>query len=170
MESPKTGSTFWFTPERSGQQAARKRARCGENVRPGEVLQILMVEDDDDHRRLPRGESRTAASKSGFTAFPTARRRWIMCSSGGPAPALSPRPHMILLDLRLPAIDGIEVLRTIKEAPELRTIPAIMLTTSDAERDIASADENDANSYLAKSTESRHINDLTEALGACWPS
>ena len=136
----------------------------------GEILQILMVEDDDDHAEIVvRGmanssfESRIHRVSDGEAALDYVFRRGTYTD-----PALSPRPHVILLDLRLPVVDGIEVLRTIKEAPELRNIPVIIVTTSDAERDIASAYQNYANSYLVKPTEIRHINQLTDALSAYW--
>jgi CheY-like chemotaxis protein len=83
-------------------------------------------------------------------------------------PCLSPRPSLVLLDLRLPGIDGLEVLRTIKEAPELRSLPVVMLTTSAAEPDIAAAYRGHANSYLVKPAEFSHINEMTQALSSYW--
>ena len=62
----------------------------------------------------------------------------------------SPSPHLVLLDLRLPKIDGLEVLRQIKTDEELRRIPVVVLTSSQAESDIARAGDNYVNSYLVK--------------------
>lgn len=59
-------------------------------------------------------------------------------------------PVLILLDLNMPRIDGLTVLRTLKEHAVLRCIPIVVLTTSQEERDIRSAYESGANSYIAK--------------------
>ena len=75
---------------------------------------------------------------------------------------------MILLDLRLPNLNGIEVLRLIKNAPEMRDIPVIVLTTSEAERDVVAAYQNHANSYLVKQTEFLHLKEMTDALSKYW--
>jgi CheY-like chemotaxis protein len=66
------------------------------------------------------------------------------------APGTAPRPSLILLDLNLPGTDGREVLRTIKAAPDLQKIPAIVLTTSNAEQDIERCYAAGANSYVKK--------------------
>jgi CheY-like chemotaxis protein len=66
------------------------------------------------------------------------------------APDSPERPHLILLDLRLPRIDGLEVLREIKSSPDLSDIPCVVLTTSRAEGDMVKAYRLHANSYLVK--------------------
>ena len=65
----------------------------------------------------------------------------------------SPRPRLILLDLRLPRVDGLEVLGEIKSSPDLRAIPTVVLTTSESEHDVARACAQHANSYLVKPVE-----------------
>jgi len=66
-------------------------------------------------------------------------------------PALAPRPGIILLDLRLPGgTDGIEVLQAVKSDPDLKTIPVVVLTTSEDERDIQECYAAGANSYICK--------------------
>ena len=65
-------------------------------------------------------------------------------------PGKAPRPNIILLDLNLPGTDGREVLRIIKADAELQKIPVIVLTTSNAERDIEQCYEAGANSYVQK--------------------
>jgi len=59
-------------------------------------------------------------------------------------------PGLILLDIKLPGIDGVEVLKKIKEDPKLKQIPVIMLTTSEREEDIVRSYKHYANSYLTK--------------------
>ena len=113
---------------------------------------ILLVEDsDDDFVAAMR-----AFSKAGL-ANPIQR-----CPDGDTAldylyqrkhfaePAQSPRPGIILLDLNLPAMDGREVLRVIKDDIDLKKIPVIVLTTSGAKRDIEESYAAGANSYVQK--------------------
>ena len=80
----------------------------------------------------------------------------------------SPRPGVILLDLRLPKIDGLEVLNTIKADPDLRRIPVVVLTTSAAETDKIKAYESFANSYLVKPVDYTQFVALMQSLGYYW--
>ena len=61
-----------------------------------------------------------------------------------------PRPLVILLDLKLPKVDGLEVLRRVKSHPEFRTVPVVVLTTSAEDRDVQTAYQLGANSYIIK--------------------
>ena len=80
----------------------------------------------------------------------------------------SPRPQIILLDLRLPNLSGLEVLQQIRDSEELRYIPVIILTTSNSEQDIALAYERQANSYVIKPTDFRRFMRLLAELGSYW--
>ena len=80
----------------------------------------------------------------------------------------NPRPHVILLDLRLPRVDGMDVLRAIKENDDLKTIPVVVLTTSEAEKDVARAYYNHANSYLVKPVGFEEFRKLMDDLGFYW--
>ena len=77
---------------------------------------------------------------------------------------------MILLDLRLPRVDGMEVLKTIKEDADLKSIPVVVLTTSEAEKDVAKAYYNHANSYLVKPVGFDEFKRLMDDLGFYWLS
>ena len=79
-----------------------------------------------------------------------------------------PLPHCILLDLRLPKVDGLEVLRQIKTSDDLRKTPVVVLTTSAADRDIAMAYEYHANSYVVKPMDFAKFEALMEDLGYYW--
>ena len=83
-------------------------------------------------------------------------------------PGTSIRPDLILLDLRLPKIDGIEVLRAVKLSEDLRKIPVVILTSSTAEMDIAQSYECHANSYLVKPVDFDKFTQLMEILGFYW--
>ena len=98
--------------------------------------------------------------------------RWIICYSEVPTrtPNNTPRPSVVLLDLRLPKVDGLEVLKTIKTSEELQGLPVVILTTSEAEQDVAHAYESHANSYLVKPVDFQMFQELMEALGFYWLS
>jgi len=78
------------------------------------------------------------------------------------------RPHLILLDLRLPKIDGLELLMEIKKHSDLLDIPVVVLTTSEAEKDIVRAYENHVNSYLVKPIEFAVLEKLLDDLSIYW--
>jgi CheY-like chemotaxis protein len=79
-----------------------------------------------------------------------------------------PLPHCILLDLRLPKVDGLEVLRQIKTSDDLLKTPVVVLTTSAADKDIAMAYEYHANSYVVKPLNFAKFEALMEDLGYYW--
>ncbi len=83
-------------------------------------------------------------------------------------PKISPRPGMILLDLNLPGTNGKEVLAEIKQSPELKSIPVIVLTTSTDERDIQQCYMNGANSYIAKPVDFGGLTSAIERLRDYW--
>jgi len=83
-------------------------------------------------------------------------------------PLSSPRPDLVLLDLRLPRVDGFEVLRRMKATQEVSHIPVVVLSTSDAEGDIAAAYQTGACSYLVKPAEFEAYIDLIRGLGHYW--
>jgi CheY-like chemotaxis protein len=136
----------------------------------GEPVVILLVEDDPAHAEIVRRN---------FEDFRVANRL-IHVSDGQLAmdylsrqgnfrdPDQSPRPGLILLDLRIPKIDGLEVLRAIKSDPELSRIPVVVLTTSSAESDKVKAYDNHANSYLVKPVDFSQFVALMQSLGYYW--
>ena len=136
----------------------------------GNPLTILLVEDNPDHAELifRSLKDHRVANKiyhviDGETALDYLFRRGDYAAAGK-----SPRPHLILLDLRLPKIDGLEVLKKIKISRKLRMIPVVILTTSEAERDVARAYEYHANSYLVKPVDFGNFSQLMIDLGFYW--
>ena len=83
-------------------------------------------------------------------------------------PASSPRPMLILLDIKLPKIDGHEVLRQIQEDPTLALIPTVVLTTSDQVKDVQAAYEAGANSYVTKPVKVEEFEVKVGNLGLYW--
>ena len=113
---------------------------------------ILLVEDDADHTELVRRaieelgrDVRLVALADGEIALDYLFRRGEWADS-----ERSPRPDLVLLDLRLPRLDGFSVLREIKSALALRHVPVVILTSSSSDRDVEQAYAEHANSYLVK--------------------
>lgn len=79
-----------------------------------------------------------------------------------------PRPRVILLDLRLPKIGGLQLLHEIKTCETLLNIPVVILTTSEAERDLSLAYANHVNSYLVKPVDFAKFSQLIDDLGCYW--
>ena len=136
----------------------------------GEPVLVMLVEDNADHAELVirtledhRIANRIQHFADGQSALDYLFRRGDFAD-----PLSSPRPHVILLDLRLPRVDGLEVLRIIKENDELKTIPVIVLTTSEAEKDVTRAYDNHVNSYLVKPVGFEEFSKLMNDLGFFW--
>lgn len=136
----------------------------------GEPILVMLVEDNVDHAELVirtleqhRIANRIRHFSDGQSALDYLMRRGEFSD-----PALSPRPHVILLDLRLPRVDGLEVLEQIKRTEGIQSIPVVILTTSEAEKDVARAYFNHANSYLVKPLGFDEFRKLMEDLGFYW--
>lgn len=136
----------------------------------GEPVLVMLVEDNADHAELvirTLQDHRIANTIKHFSDGQAALD-YLLRQGEYQDPEKSPHPHMILLDLRLPRVDGLEVLRIIKQQEELKTIPVIILTTSQAEKDVALAYDNHANSYLVKPVGFDEFSKLMHDLGFYW--
>ncbi len=136
----------------------------------GEPLVILLVEDNPDHAELVqrsfedhRVANRLVHVSDGEAALDYLFRRRRFADA-----AAAPRPHVILLDLRLPKVDGLEVLSKVKAAPELHHIPVVIITTSATDRDMTEAYDLHANSYLVKPVDFDQFTRLMDDLGFYW--
>lgn len=136
----------------------------------GETILVMLVEDNIDHAELVirtmeehRITNKVRHFLDGQSALDYLFRRGEYSESID-----AHRPHVILLDLRLPRVDGIDVLKAIKEDAELKSIPVVVLTTSEAEKDVAKAYYNHANSYLVKPVGFEDFKKLMDDLGFYW--
>jgi len=136
----------------------------------GEPVLVMLVEDNADHAELvirTMEDHRIANRIMHFTDGQSALD-YLLRRGQYETPESSPRAHMILLDLRLPRVDGLEVLQAIKQQEETKSIPVIILTTSEAERDVARAYDNYVNSYLVKPVGFEEFSKLMNDLGFYW--
>ncbi len=135
-----------------------------------DTLTVLLVEDNYDHAELVIRslEGKQSLGHIAHVADGEAALDYVFRRGGYADPAKSPRPDVILLDLRLPKIDGQQVLKEIKHNDQLSTIPVVILTSSDLDRDIDEAYDNYANSYLVKPMEYESFSQLMNDLGLYW--
>jgi len=131
------------------------------------LVKFLLVEDDDDHaviisRVLTKSRILNKLDRltDGASVIEYLMRKGIYSHAD--------RPDIILLDLKLPKKDGLEVLAEVKSYPDLRSIPIVVLTTSSAEIDKMKAYENYANSYLLKPLEPEKFRQLVQDLNLYW--
>jgi CheY-like chemotaxis protein len=136
----------------------------------GNPILILLVEDDPAHAEIVQRNLRDfrVANRIIHVEDGQAALDYLFRRGAYTAPQSSPRPEIVLLDLRLPKVDGLEVLRQIKEDTDLKRIPTVILTTSNAESDMAQAYSNGAGSYLVKPVDFEKFTKLINDFGYYW--
>jgi len=130
-------------------------------------IEVLLVEDNPGDVRLTQEAFREANSaihlhvvSDGLEALAFLRREGVYAGA--------PRPDLVLLDLNLPKMDGREVLAHIKEDGSLKTIPTVILTTSEAETDIVRSYQLQANCYLSKPVQLKEFEILVKSINEFW--
>lgn len=133
----------------------------------GRPIEILLVEDSPSDTELTQEALREAkvsnhlsTVEDGVQAMDFLRRRGVFSGA--------PRPDLIILDLNLPRKDGREVLAEIKEDPELKTTPVVVLTTSQAEQDVLQAYHLQANCYITKPVDFEHFLEAVRSIESFW--
>jgi CheY-like chemotaxis protein len=116
---------------------------------PLDVVDVLLVEDDDGDVLMTREAFEHHKIRNKLHVVQDGEEALQFLHREGPY-ADAPRPGLILLDLNLPRRDGREVLAELKADPELRVIPVVVLTTSEAEEDILRSYSLHANAYVSK--------------------
>jgi CheY-like chemotaxis protein len=148
----------------------------------GETVSIVLIEDDDGHATLVERNLRRAGIANGFVRFRDGQQAldyfFGPSSSPTPADAAAGDPvvgavparedllnFVVLLDLKMPRVDGFEVLRRLKDSPQTAAVPVIVLTTTDDPREIARCYELGCNVYITKPVEYDAFIEAVRRLG-----
>lgn len=128
-------------------------ATTGETTMNREVT-ILIAEDDEGHADLIRKNLARSGIANPIIRFKDGQEisDFLFCRGSGPRRE-SGKPYILLLDIRMPKMDGTEVLRQIKGDAELRKMPVVMVTTTDDPREVALCHALGCNSYITKPVE-----------------
>ena len=135
-----------------------------------EPLNILLVEDEEAHAQLTKRAIRKAGNANRIDVACDGEEAldYLFNSRKYADKSKYPCPGLILLDIKLPGIDGIEILQKIKRDPNLKKIPVIMLTTSEREEDIARSYDYHANSYLTKPVGFKEFEEKISQIDFYW--
>lgn len=131
------------------------------------LVKFLMIDDDDDHIKLVARSLAKERIGNSFVWFTDGVQALQYLRREGEH-ANAPRPDVILLDLKLPKMDGHEVLAAIKADKNLAGIPVVVLTTSNAEIDRCKAYNLHANSYLVKPVDMKSFQQMVRDLSLYW--
>ena len=133
-------------------------------------IEILLVEDNPNDVELTLHAlkkhnlgNRVEVVRDGAEAL-----EFIFCSGAYAHRSVENGPKVILLDLKLPKVDGLEVLRRVKSDPRTRMIPVVMLTSSREERDIVESYNLGVNSYIVKPVDFEQFTEAVRQLGLYW--
>ena len=127
---------------------------------------ILIVEDDEGHAILMRQNLELAGLNNPVEHFRDGQAALDFLFRRNPTHQREPgQTYLVLLDIRMPKVDGIEVLRRIKGDPELRKLPVIMLTTTDDAREVARCHELGCSVYIQKPVDYEKFAEAIRRLG-----
>jgi len=133
-------------------------------------IDILFVEDSADDVELALRALKRAniANRIHVVRDGAAALDFLFCTGEYSRRNREEHPRLVLLDVGLPKVDGIEVLRRIKSDPDLRTIPVVMLTASDDYQDFAAAKRLGADGYIVKPVGFQNLSEVTPTLNLQW--
>jgi two-component system response regulator len=139
-------------------------------MNPLDNVEILIVEDSLEDLNLALRALRKAkitnriqVARDGEEAV-----EFIFCEGPFAQRKMEEGPKVILLDLKLPKIDGLEVLRRIKSDPRTRSIPVVMLTSSREQNDVVESYDLGVNSYIVKPVDFDQFSEAVQKLGLYW--
>ena len=135
-----------------------------------ENIEILLVEDNPNDEELTLYALRKIniinqiqVVRDGAEAL-----EYIFCTGAFADRKINDPPKVVLLDLKLPKVDGLEVLERIKTDARTRTIPVVVLTSSQEERDIVESYQLGVNSYIVKPVDFEQFNEAVRHIGLYW--
>ena len=134
------------------------------------IVELLLVEDNPQDLEL----ALRALRKANFTNLIHVARdgeeaiEFIFCEGPHAARKITDGPKVVLLDLKLPKIDGLEVLKRIKSDPRTKMIPVVVLTSSKEQRDVIESYHLGVNSYIVKPVNFERFTEAMNQLGLYW--
>jgi CheY-like chemotaxis protein len=142
-------------------------------MKHGETVSIVLIEDDDGHATLVERNLRRAGISNGFLRFSDGQQALDYFFGDPPSADVAgkypPRQDLtnfvVLLDLKMPRVDGFEVLRRLKDSPSTAAVPVIVLTTTDDPREIERCYELGCNVYITKPVEYDAFIEAVRRLG-----
>jgi two-component system, response regulator len=133
-------------------------------------LEILLVDDNQDDmdlaiHALRRGKvaNRISVVRDGEEALD-----FLFCRGAFAKRSFEHPPKLVLLDLKLPKVDGMEVLRQVKSDPRTKTIPVVIMTSSKEERDLVKGYDLGANSFIQKPVDFEQFRETVKTVGLYW--
>ena len=135
-----------------------------------EAVEILLVEDNPSDIKLAMNALRkhNLANNVKVLRDGAEALEYIFCTDRYADRNIQDYPKVILLDLKLPLIDGLEVLRRVKSDPATRSIPIVVMTSSGEDRDIVESYHLGVNSYVQKPVDFEQFMDAVSQLGLFW--
>jgi two-component system, chemotaxis family, response regulator Rcp1 len=137
------------------------------SISESKLIEILLIEDSPSDAALTFEAMKEGKIANNMTRVEDGAEAIAYLRRQEPY-SQAPRPDLILLDLNLPRKDGREVLRELKNDPELKRIPVIVLTTSHAEEDILRAYDLNANCYITKPVDFKQFIEVIKSIEQFW--
>jgi two-component system, response regulator len=133
-------------------------------------VDIVLVEDSADDAELVIRALRKSGITNSLVHLKDGEQalNFLFCEGPYEDHHLPPCPRLILLDIKMPKVDGLEVLRRVKSDSRLRVVPVVLLTSSREDRDINESYELGANSYVVKPVEFDRLTKIVQGLGLYW--
>ena len=135
-----------------------------------DVVEILLAEDNPNDVRLTLHALRRYNLTNNIHVVRDGAEAldFLFCTGAYAHRSLTQSPKVVLLDLKLPLVNGLEVLQRVKEDPRTRTIPVVVLTSSREERDIVESYRLGVNSYITKPVDFEQFTEAVRSLGMYW--
>ncbi len=134
------------------------------------LIEILLVEDnpDDVELTLLAFQKNKLANRIHVVRDGAEALDFLFCKGAYSGRRIEEHPNVVLLDLKLPKVDGLEVLRSMKGDARTRSIPVVVLTTSREDRDIEESYRLGVNSYIVKPVDFEQFTEAVRHLGLYW--